>query len=1191
MSRMVTALPDLDAPHAGFRAFADEVVLRIREDPMLTGNRFIPRPGEPETIVPGVMHRYAEWTADKKSKVELTVFIGVGTLGAALWQQEVSALERVSGVASGSLPELLDSGYLPKSDGFGGATFVRTRAADPIVDMFGDSSATAELMHSRRGLALRHLWLLADALDVIHDCRIVHRNLWPQAIQVEVTGDAARSGDLETQIASTRMQLSRFEMSGMVSNMLRVWKAGRAGPDDVRDYMVRQPPRSRAFAAPERLRFMFGSERLGAQDFSGDVFGLGMIAVEWLLGPAALGTAEDWGDLPSLAALRRRIRSELEGSDLPIELRRLLADMISENAPRPTARDVVMKLGKAYGASLLEFGAEDEPLAPYLVAFQPGSGRTDKTLLRWGYLSRSTDEMEGVAEMAELLQSDIRGGRVLHSPEGAAPYVVDGDSGGARTARTVIEGREFVWFLDKMFKPFGLGQRAHYDEIQLVRYVVERSRANFALEEFLRGALSRVLHDAEAVNFDLEKSVHDATVIGHPSWDPVLRSLEVRQAAPDSVVERQRAMEWYVEYQNALLRGREYAYQLVDSSVPGRPQIAADEDAENDRALGVTDPLARYVLSDPERPSLRDFIVRAQELGADVELQLAALGSRLSSGTRAYIDSLRGDRNLVLKTERDIPPRGWLRLADDRATAAQVRNQTEAVGELSRRRDLLTQLAIPHSVPRSGFRWGPEVAGNLVGEGATVVREMLAHESLFVLQGPPGTGKTTITSHAVAAYLTREHGARILVSAQSHDALDNLAERILELLKLEKNASNGLHTAVRVANATRHDSVSPRMRHFLEASATEELVDSIRSAARRGLPGARRRSPELAAVIEEWLGTVDRLGLDLRLRLRRGANLVFATTGASTTMNLVTRGSREPFDWVVIEEAARAWPSELALPMTRGTRWTLIGDQAQIGAYGRSDINRLLERFEHDPDPELQALWGQRLSLASGFDLFAGFFESDEPASWRHTLQQQHRMDERVAEIVSSTFYKKSGGLVSPGGKRLHGLEHPEWLAREAIVWIDTGSRKRAIPSWSNDEEARDVAAIVRRIAPELERSRQTIVVLTPYREQVTKLNGALGERTAHTFTIDGYQGREADVIVASLVRDQVMDKDRPWTNAGHLTDPGRANVLMSRARSLLILVGALDLFEHNAGPDWAEMVATVRARGKVIRIEDANLT
>lgn len=1171
------------------RALADAMVRRIRDDPVLTGSRFLARAGEPETIFPGVMYRYPEVTADKKSRVELTVFLGVGTLGAALWQQEVSALERVSGLASGSLPELLDSGYLP-ADGDAGATYVRTRAADPIIDANGDSTEASEQLHERRGEALRHLWLLADALDVIHDCRIVHRNLWPQAIQVELTGDAAQSDDPETQFAGMRLQLSRFEMSGMVSNMLRVWKAGRAGPDDVRDFMLAQPARSRVFAAPERLRFMFGSERLGAQDFSGDVFGLGMIAVEWLLGPATLGSAEDWGDLESIEALQRRIRSAVTTSDLPVELRQLLADMISERAPRPTARDVVTDLGRLYGASLLEFNTESEPLAPYLIAFMPGPGRADKTLYKWGYLSQSSGEPEGAEELAHLLQEDIRGGRVLYSPDGAAPYVFDGEPEDARQATTVIEGREFVWFLMRMFKPYGIRQKREYDEIQIVRYVVERSRATYALREFLRGTLSRVLHDVEAINFDDDRTVHDARVEGHPSWQPVLKSLRVRKVAPDGVVDRQRAMEWYVEYQNAVLRGREYAYQVVDSSVPGRPQIAADEEAEQERTLGVTDPLARYVLSDPDRPSLRDFIVRAQELGGDLELQLSALGSRLNSGARAKVDSIR-DRNLVLEAQRGIPPRGWLRLADDEASSAQIRNQNEAVAELSRRRDLLAQLAAPHSVPRSRFRWGPEVSGGLIGEGAAVVREMLAHESLFVLQGPPGTGKTTITSHAIAAYLKREHGARILVSAQSHDALDNLAERILELLQLDSNASNGLHTALRIANTARHASVSLRMQHFLEAGATEELITSIRASARRALPGAHRTSRELGAVIEDWIGLVDRLGLDLRLRLRRGANLVFATTGASTNQNLVTRGSREPFDWVVIEEAARAWPSELALPMTRGTRWTLIGDQAQIGAYGRADIERLIERFQHDDDPELQALWAQKDVLASGFDLFAGFFAGVEEASWRHTLQQQHRMDERVAEIVSKTFYKRTGGLTSPGGRRPHGLEHPEWLSGEAIVWIDTGSRKRAIPSWSNEEEARDVAGIVRRIAPELERSRKTLAVLTPYREQVGILGRAMGERTRQISTIDGFQGREADVIVASLVRDQVVDKQKHWANAGHLTDPGRANVLMSRARSLLILVGDLELFERSAGEHWAEMVATVRQHGRVIGLDEAALT
>ena len=70
---------------------------------------------------------------------------------------------------------------------------------------------------------------------------------------------------------------------------------------------------------------------------------------------------------------------------------------------------------------------------------------------------------------------------------------------------------------------------------------------------------------------------------------------------------------------------------------------------------------------------------------------------------------------------------------------------------------------------------------------------------MFALQGPPGTGKTEVTSEAVAAFVDKEPVARVLVSAQSHDALDNLAERITRKLGITVPRGSGQDAPVRPA--------------------------------------------------------------------------------------------------------------------------------------------------------------------------------------------------------------------------------------------------------------------------------------------------------------------------------------------------------------------------------------------------------
>lgn len=54
--------------------------------------------------------------------------------------------------------------------------------------------------------------------------------------------------------------------------------------------------------------------------------------------------------------------------------------------------------------------------------------------------------------------------------------------------------------------------------------------------------------------------------------------------------------------------------------------------------------------------------------------------------------------------------------------------------------------------------------------------------------------------------------------------------------------------------------------------------------------------------------------------------------------------------------------------------------------------------------------------------------------------------------------------------------------------------------------------------------------------------------------TVDGFQGQEREVIVFSAVR--ANDDGKGWKQVGFLDDPHRMNVLLTRARRGLVVVG-----------------------------------
>ncbi|MEM7395482.1 MAG: C-terminal helicase domain-containing protein, partial [Verrucomicrobiota bacterium] len=75
------------------------------------------------------------------------------------------------------------------------------------------------------------------------------------------------------------------------------------------------------------------------------------------------------------------------------------------------------------------------------------------------------------------------------------------------------------------------------------------------------------------------------------------------------------------------------------------------------------------------------------------------------------------------------------------------------------------------------------------------------------------------------------------------------------------------------------------------------------------------------------------------------------------------------------------------------------------------------------------------------------------------------------------------------------------------------------------------------------------IAVITPYTAQVNLLREQLPSEV-ESGTIDGFQGREKEAIIISLVR------SNPEKEIGFLKDTRRMNVALTRARRKLMVIG-----------------------------------
>ncbi|WP_375482424.1 AAA domain-containing protein [uncultured Jatrophihabitans sp.] len=1146
-----------------------------------------------EELLPGTLYHYYQQETGNAAQPQvalLQLFLGLGPLAGELWDQEVRALTRIADQDHPALPVVLDGKYeeptseltaLGARHGFG---YLRTAADKPL-----GAAGVAKLANVYREqpvAALQQFWYLADALSILHDIRIAHRNVWPGSLQVEPKAD------------SFSLRLSRFELSALLSGLMASPRR-HATRDALRDIYLRQGSAALIYAPPERLDCLLGNGTDLAGP-AGDVFGLGVTVAEWFLPPDHF-RMDGEPQREDVEKAHEGLRSVLNADPpIPRVLAQLLASMIQRSG-RPTSAEVVSELAASYNSIARQL--EDSPAKrPYLLVFQPE--KFAATLGRWGSLNHDPATPEGANEIAAKLLSDTReNAKVVRLKDGALKYTQQGDPESRRAAQTTIFGQEFIWFCHRYFRPSVLGGRDHYDEAQIIRYVVRRrqNQAVRELESQADSAFARSLPLIQPVSDGIAQLQWEKLLLDRPSWLPLLDSAVEARPVGTAAASFLDALDFYLNYQRADLDARCYPYRRVDAGTTQRAVLEWDTNRDVDRAT-VAQPLTAALLTNSRlRPDFADFFAANVDDGLRTIPLEVLTDDRGRVGTKIGAYTLRessSPRQITLDTTHQpaVPERGWLRLSSDPISGSMLNRQADA------RVDLTGQVgALSYLLGRRGLqqrrRIGARVSGDVQGEGDTAIRDLLANETLYALQGPPGTGKTTVSAQAIAAYLDENKTDRILVTAQSHAAVDNLALRVLSNLRRDDPQLRSF-IAVR-AQPFNEDSVDPRMRKYFFARCTARFITDIDTRLAEQL-SAGTLTAEKATVVREWRAQAGSAVFELARRIRRGANLVFATCGAATPNSLADNGNLEPFDWVLVEEAAKAWPTELAIALVRGRRWTLVGDQAQIGAYGLAEVRRFLDACENDPAPEVKAHFENRKSYLEAFELFDGVFRRGKAHGSSRQLTEQRRMRDPIAQVVGSSFYPLSepasadelpaSSLVTKRSDACASLLRPDWVGDAALVWLDTSHTHQDVGHWSNPHEAMLIARLVRELRPQpsfdLGRGKSdsfkiSLAILTPYRQQVDEIIKQLPEAAGAVFTVDSFQGREADVVIVSLVRDTTRP-GAPHKSYGHLLDQARVNVALSRARDRLFVVGSFDHFEQAPALHWNRVTKAVRVHGEV---------
>ena len=360
-------------------------------------------------------------------------------------------------------------------------------------------------------------------------------------------------------------------------------------------------------------------------------------------------------------------------------------------------------------------------------------------------------------------------------------------------------------------------------------------------------------------------------------------------------------------------------------------------------------------------------------------------------------------------------------------------------------------------------------------------------------------------------------------------------------------------------------------------AAIEQRVDQIDLAVARF---SRRLSDEPVAVKNSVLRHTSSLAATCQQTLGRDVETV--------------QLSEAPFETVIIDEAARANPLDLLIPMSLGRkRIIFVGDHRQLPQMLEPAIRRAMTTAL--PEDALSEVLEQ-----SFFErLFTCLSSRTADVPRTVTLDQQFRMHPILGTFISDNFYRPHGEQVVNGP----GTDQRDrtWLPFEdPAVWIDVPRSEgpeehgagRHGPSWRRQPEARVAVATLRDLIDRDDA--RTIGVITFYTGQELALWEELDRQglamrdergyrlsptwaKAHTEamiprvrigTVDSFQGREFDVAILSLVRSSdVNARTKAQRRFGFLTYSNRLCVAMSRQRDALIVVGDRDMF----GTDHAQ--------------------
>jgi predicted DNA helicase len=454
-----------------------------------------------------------------------------------------------------------------------------------------------------------------------------------------------------------------------------------------------------------------------------------------------------------------------------------------------------------------------------------------------------------------------------------------------------------------------------------------------------------------------------------------------------------------------------------------------------------------------------------------------------------------------------------------------------------------------------------DIESNNLNESQNEALRKCINSEMFLIHGPPGTGKTTTLAEVIKKHI----GKKILVTADSNVAVDNIMEKLIDF------------NIVRIGHPAKIDSklmkfsLDVRIRRDKRYKEVEKIIKKIDDLkylqdkrCKKPTPGRRRGmsdeeilslakegkckrgvKAEWIKEMAEWLKiqkNINKLYDEKNKKIETimndildNAEIIFSTNSAAGGEFL----ENKEFDVVFIDEAAQSMEPSALIPLIKAKQAIFAGDHKQLPPTILSNDKRL---------------------MVSLFERLTTLYENIY-----HTLRIQYRMNEKINNFPSCEFYEcrlKTFEKIKNITIKDLGIKESEiYGGYVPVVFVDTMGKfleKTKSGSFSkyNPLEAEYVKNLVEKLIQNGAKE-EYIGVITPYKDHEEYIKKIL-KNAVEVKSVDGFQGREKEIIIVSLVR--ANDNEE----IGFLNDIRRLNVAITRPKRKLIIIGDSDTLKIN---------------------------